>query len=98
MARRLMTKIDAGKAIVNRADKATGPAAQSLTTAAEQSSKLRQSDAEYSNTRRNIQLHKGCARMYVCLRCQANFTAGGGVPTNKMAGMGKCNACLVARR
>lgn len=79
------------------------PAAPHLPMSAEQPCKLRQSDAEYLTARRNIQLHTGSARIYVCRRCQANFTAGGGVPSKKMAGIGKCKACLssptvIARR
>ncbi len=59
---------------------ASAPAAPHTQMTAEKSCKLRQSDAEYLSTRRNIQLHTGSARIYVCRRCQANFTVGGGVP------------------
>ncbi len=36
-------------------------------------------------------------RIYVCRRCQASFTKGGGVPDVRFLGLGRCNACIALR-
>lgn len=60
--------------------------------------KLRQTQAEYSAARTPVEpgakTMMSSSKMYVCRRCQANFKTGDGRPDVRMAGLGKCNACL----
>jgi len=60
--------------------------------------KLRQTQAEYSAARPpaepGAKAMMSSSKMYVCRRCQANFKTGDGRPDVRMAGLGKCNACL----
>lgn len=77
-------------AMTTRNAKTDKPAASAL--------KLRQTQAEYSAARTpaepGAKTMMSSSKMYVCRRCQANFKTGDGRPDVRMAGLGKCNACL----
>jgi len=34
------------------------------------------------------------SKMYVCIRCHANFKTGDGKPDPRLRGLGRCNNCL----
>jgi DNA-directed RNA polymerase subunit RPC12/RpoP len=34
------------------------------------------------------------SKMYVCIRCHANFKTGDGKPDPRLRGLGRCNTCL----
>ena len=74
------------------------PAAASATNAA---LKLRQTQAEYSAARPNaepgVNPMMSSSKMYVCIRCHANFKTGDGKPDSRLPGLGKCNKCLAAQ-
>ncbi len=71
-------------------------------TAADKSSepKLRQTQAEYTAARPNaepgVKPMMSSSKMYVCIRCQANFKTGDGKPDPRLRGLGKCNDCVAA--
>jgi cytochrome c553 len=60
--------------------------------------KLRQTQAEYSAARPHaepgIRPLMSSSKMYVCIRCHANFKTGDGKPDPRLRGLGRCNACL----
>ena len=60
--------------------------------------KLRQTQAEYSAARPNaepgVKPMMSSSKMYVCIRCHANFKTGDGKPDPRLRGLGKCNNCL----
>jgi hypothetical protein len=60
--------------------------------------KLRQTQAEYTAARPNaepgVRPMMSSSKMYVCIRCHANFKTGDGKPDLRMPGLGKCNACV----
>lgn len=60
--------------------------------------KLRQSQAEYTAARPNaepgVKPMMSSSKMYVCIRCHANFKTGDGKPDPRLRGLGKCNSCL----
>jgi len=62
--------------------------------------KLRQSQAEYTAARPNaepgVKPMMSSSKMYVCIKCQANFKTGEGRPDPRLRGLGKCNDCLEA--
>jgi hypothetical protein len=76
------------------------PRTKTPTTAASDSVKLRQTQAEYSAARPSaepgIKPMMSSSKMYVCRRCQANFKTGEGKPDPRLRGLGKCNKCLDA--
>jgi cytochrome c553 len=60
--------------------------------------KLRQTQAEYSAARPHaepgIRPLMSSSKMYVCIRCHANFKTGEGKPDPRLRGLGRCNNCL----
>jgi cytochrome c553 len=60
--------------------------------------KLRQTQAEYTAARPNaepgVKPMMSSSKMYVCIRCHANFKTGDGKPDPRLRGLGRCNACL----
>lgn len=60
--------------------------------------KLRQSQAEYTAARPNaepgVKPMMSSSKMYVCIKCHANFKTGEGKPDPRLRGLGKCNSCL----
>ena len=63
-----------------------------------QALKLRQTQAEYTAARPSaepgIRPLMSSSKMYVCIRCHANFKTGDGKPDPRLRGLGRCNACL----
>ncbi len=62
--------------------------------------KLRQTQAEYTAARPNaepgVKPMMSSSKMYVCIKCQANFKTGEGRPDPRLRGLGKCDDCLQA--
>jgi len=60
--------------------------------------KLRQTQAEYTAARPNaepgVRPMMSSSKMYVCIRCHANFKTGEGKPDPRLRGLGRCNGCL----
>ena len=60
--------------------------------------KLRQTQAEYTAARPNaepgVRPMMSSSKMYVCIRCHANFKTGDGKPDPRLRGLGRCNTCL----
>ena len=60
--------------------------------------KLRQTQAEYTAARPNaepgVRPMMSSSKMYVCIKCHANFKTGEGKPDPRLRGLGKCNSCL----
>lgn len=60
--------------------------------------KLRQTQAEYTAARPNaepgVKPMMSSSKMYVCIRCHANFKTGDGKPDPRLRGLGRCNDCL----
>ena len=59
---------------------------------------LRQTQAEYTAARPNaepgVKPMMSSSKMYVCIKCHANFKTGEGKPDPRLRGLGKCNNCL----
>jgi cytochrome c553 len=72
------------------------------TTSSTPGLKLRQTQAEYTAARPNaepgVKPMMSSSKMYVCIRCHANFKTGDGKPDPRLRGLGKCNNCLGRRR
>ena len=68
------------------------------TTPATPGPKLRQTQAEYTAARPNaepgVRPMMSSSKMYVCIRCHANFKTGEGKPDPRLRGLGRCNTCL----
>ncbi|MCA0243352.1 MAG: hypothetical protein LCI02_21120 [Proteobacteria bacterium] len=68
------------------------------TTAPVNGVKLRQTQAEYTAARPNaepgVKPMMSSSKMYVCIRCHANFKTGDGKADPRLRGLGRCNACL----
>ena len=80
---------------------ATAPAATRstpATTPAVPGPKLRQTQAEYTAARPHaepgVKPMMSSSKMYVCIKCHANFKTGEGKPDPRLRGLGKCNNCL----
>lgn len=62
--------------------------------------KLRQTQAEYTAARPNaepgVKPMMSSSKMYVCIKCQANFKTGEGRPDPRLRGLGKCDNCIAA--
>jgi cytochrome c553 len=60
--------------------------------------KLRQTQAEYTAARPNaepgVRPMMSSSKMYVCIKCHANFKTGEGKPDPRLRGLGRCNNCL----
>ncbi len=60
--------------------------------------KLRQTQAEYTAARPNaepgVRPMMSSSKMYVCIKCHANFKTGEGKPDPRLRGLGRCNGCL----
>ena len=60
--------------------------------------KLRQTQAEYTAARPNaepgVKPMMSSSKMYVCIRCHANFKTGDGKPDPRLRGLGRCDTCL----
>ena len=60
--------------------------------------KLRQTQAEYTAARPHaepgVRPMMSSSKMYVCIRCHANFKTGDGKPDARLRGLGRCNTCL----
>jgi cytochrome c553 len=60
--------------------------------------KLRQTQAEYTAARPHaepgVKPMMSSSKMYVCIRCHANFKTGDGKPDPRLRGLGRCNNCL----
>lgn len=80
----------------------TQAAASATTTAttapAAAGPKLRQTQAEYTAARPNaepgVKPMMSSSKMYVCIKCHANFKTGDGKPDPRLRGLGRCNNCL----
>ena len=74
------------------------PATTTATSAA--GPKLRQTQAEYTAARPHaepgVKPMMSSSKMYVCIRCHANFKTGDGKPDPRLRGLGRCNTCLGA--
>jgi cytochrome c553 len=72
----------------------TQPAAPAATAGP----KLRQTQAEYTAARPNaepgVKPMMSSSKMYVCIKCHANFKTGDGKPDPRLRGLGRCNSCL----
>lgn len=70
----------------------------STPTTTTQGPKLRQTQAEYTAARPNaepgVRPMMSSSKMYVCIRCHANFKTGDGKPDPRLRGLGRCNNCL----
>ncbi len=68
------------------------------TTSSSQGPKLRQTQAEYTAARPNaepgVRPMMSSSKMYVCIKCHANFKTGDGKPDPRLRGLGRCNNCL----
>jgi cytochrome c553 len=75
-------------------------AASSSNAASASGPKLRQTQAEYTAARPNaepgVRPMMSSSKMYVCIRCHANFKTGEGKPDPRLRGLGRCNNCLGA--
>jgi cytochrome c553 len=75
-------------------------AANPASAASASGPKLRQTQAEYTAARPNaepgVRPMMSSSKMYVCIRCHANFKTGEGKPDPRLRGLGRCNACLGA--
>ena len=60
--------------------------------------KLRQTQAEYTAARPHaepgVKPMMSSSKMYVCIKCHANFKTGDGKPDPRLRGLGRCNNCL----
>jgi cytochrome c553 len=60
--------------------------------------KLRQTQAEYTAARPNaepgVKPMMSSSKMYVCIKCHANFKTGDGKPDPRLRGLGRCNTCV----
>lgn len=78
------------------ANPATSPAA--VQPAVSLAPKLRQTQAEYTAARPNaepgVKPMMSSSKMYVCIKCHANFKTGDGKPDPRLRGLGRCNNCL----
>jgi hypothetical protein len=84
----------------------TSPAVAAATTGAASapstapSVKLRQTQAEYTAARPNaepgVRPMMSSSKMYVCIKCHANFKTGEGKPDARLRGLGRCNNCLAS--
>jgi hypothetical protein len=67
-------------------------------TSASAALKLRQTQAEYVAARPagepGVKPMMSSSKMYVCIKCHANFKTGEGKPDPRLRGLGKCNNCL----
>lgn len=74
------------------------PASSSATPAAVPGPKLRQTQAEYTAARPHaepgVKPMMSSSKMYVCIKCHANFKTGDGKPDPRLRGLGRCNNCL----
>ena len=77
---------------------APAPAAIPTPANAGVSLKLRQTQAEYVAARPSgepgVKPMMSSSKMYVCIRCHANFKTGDGKPDPRLRGLGRCNTCL----
>lgn len=79
---------------------ATAPAAtrSTSTPAPTPGPKLRQTQAEYTAARPHaepgVKPMMSSSKMYVCIKCHANFKTGDGKPDPRLRGLGRCNNCL----
>jgi cytochrome c553 len=68
------------------------------TTTTSMGPKLRQTQAEYTAARPNaepgVRPMMSSSKMYVCIKCHANFKTGEGKPDPRLRGLGRCNSCL----
>ncbi len=84
------------RAMSNR--RPAAPPAPSTTAPGAAAPKLRQTQAEYTAARPNaepgVKPMMSSSKMYVCIRCHANFKTGDGKPDPRLRGLGKCNNCL----
>jgi len=71
---------------------------QPAAAAAPSGPKLRQTQAEYTAARPNaepgVKPMMSSSKMYVCIKCHANFKTGDGKPDPRLRGLGRCNSCL----
>jgi len=76
----------------------TTPAAATAPAASAPGVKLRQTQAEYTAARPNaepgVRPMMSSSKMYVCIKCHANFKTGEGKPDARLRGLGRCNNCL----
>jgi cytochrome c553 len=70
----------------------------STPTTAPAGPKLRQTQAEYTAARPHaepgVKPMMSSSKMYVCIKCHANFKTGDGKPDPRLRGLGRCNNCL----
>ncbi|MFN8898593.1 MAG: hypothetical protein ACK5YM_11000, partial [Pseudomonadota bacterium] len=59
---------------------------------------LRHTHADYTAARPNaapgVRPMMSSSKMYVCIKCHANFKTGEGKPDPRLRGLGRCNGCL----
>ncbi len=86
---------------LSTSDTAVATSATSATAAAPAAAagpKLRQTQAEYTAARPNsepgVKPMMSSSKMYVCIKCHANFKTGDGKPDPRLRGLGRCNNCL----
>ena len=76
------------------------PAPSSPANTSASGPKLRQTQAEYTAARPHaepgVKPMMSSSKMYVCIRCHANFKTGDGKPDPRLRGLGRCNTCLNA--
>ncbi len=83
---------------LSTSDTAVATSATSAAPAAAAGPKLRQTQAEYTAARPNsepgVKPMMSSSKMYVCIKCHANFKTGDGKPDPRLRGLGRCNNCL----
>ena len=76
----------------------SAPSALAPANPATAAPKLRQTQAEYTAARPNaepgVKPMMSSSKMYVCIKCHANFKTGDGKPDPRLRGLGRCNNCL----
>ncbi|MFY8088790.1 MAG: hypothetical protein ACOVOG_16325 [Rubrivivax sp.] len=77
---------------------ATRPTPTAAAPASAPGHKLRQTQAEYTAARPHaepgVKPMMSSSKMYVCIKCHANFKTGDGKPDPRLRGLGRCNNCL----
>ena len=77
---------------------ATRPTPTAAAPARAPGPKLRPTQAEYPAARPHaepgVKPMMSSSKMYVCIKCHANFKTGDGKPDPRLRGLGRCNNCL----
>jgi cytochrome c553 len=84
--------------MANRRSSTASSAPSASSTPDNSAPKLRQTQAEYTAARPHaepgVKPMMSSSKMYVCIKCHANFKTGEGKPDPRLRGLGRCNGCL----